>query len=458
MNSSTTIRTVLNEFMEQERLNLTQFAQRSRINAGTLSSILNGNRTLSIDQLDLITEAMGLTRGYFYDQYYEEVLTDSTPDWRRIRPFIYGCEEVGNLSGLQKAVQLLLDNLMYAPFLFEVAEDFYNNGKKEAAIILYENVALSEKSQHSERLALCQYRLFMCKLGEDQSKNYQAALQFELFIDRLNEYEQLEALKDLANTYRSLRRWDKVEEISVKLKRKAHFLYQANAKYIHDQKPTTPLFTYIAYSNLLIGNVYDSRGDYVNALQYIKLYENLDWVKEEDEETQTWKEKFRAWAKMNTMVTRLSAGDTSVLPDYITYIGSNADEDLLSLLNIIEAANRNNFNVDDILQRFEISSFSKQNYSNSIYTHQTIEERLTRLYYELAAYYLNNYQYANGFHYLINSLEISVLINEKSCIIKSVGLFESFREICDQETVSAYQKILVEVYKNEEKICSAPIG
>ncbi|GJM78113.1 hypothetical protein HMSSN139_06090 [Paenibacillus sp. HMSSN-139] len=71
---------------------------------------------------------------------------------------------------IHKAVQLLLDNLLYSPHLFEVAEDFYRIGKKEAAIILYENVALSERSQHSERLALCQYRLFMCKLGKDQEK------------------------------------------------------------------------------------------------------------------------------------------------------------------------------------------------------------------------------------------------------------------------------------------------
>ncbi|GJM78112.1 hypothetical protein HMSSN139_06080 [Paenibacillus sp. HMSSN-139] len=63
-----------------------------------------------------------------------------------------------------------------------------------------------------------------------KKKNYQAAIQFELFVDRLDEYDQLDALKDLANTYRSLRRWDKVEETAEKLKNKAENPISKNYK------------------------------------------------------------------------------------------------------------------------------------------------------------------------------------------------------------------------------------
>lgn len=452
MDSATTITTRLNDYMKQEGLSLSQFAQKIGLNIGTLSYILNGNRTLSIEQLDLITECMGLAKGYFYNQYFEEVLVESTPNWRRIKPFIYGCAEIGNWDLIHKAVQLLLDTLVYSSHLFDVAEDFYKSGKKEAAIILYENVALSERNQHSERLALCQYRLFICKLGNDQEKNYQAAIQFELFVDRLDEYDQLEALKNLANTYRSLRRWDKVEETAEKLKNKAEILYQRTTKYNHqDYKLTTPLFTYIAYSNLLLGSVFEIKKDYERAMQYISLYANLDWVREDDKDTLIWKEKFYAWAKMNTMVTKFSAGDFSVLPEYIQYLESNKDERLLSLLNIIEAANRYHYNVDSILERFDISSIVKSEYSNDVYTKQTIEERLARLYFELADYYLSKGLYKNGFKYLVDSLNKSASINEKTCIIKCVGLFESLREKCDKALIEAYQKLITEVYNNEKK-------
>ena len=54
---------------------------------------------------------------------------------------------------------MAMENITYAPMLFEMAESFYNE-KYNATAALYECVAESEKFQHSERLALCHYRLF----------------------------------------------------------------------------------------------------------------------------------------------------------------------------------------------------------------------------------------------------------------------------------------------------------
>lgn len=412
MNPASTIRSAMNNYMKKERLNLRQFAEKIRINVGTLSYILNGSRNITIEQLDLITEGLGENKGFFYYQYFEEVLIESTTNWRRIKPFLYGCAEIGDLDLIHKAVGLLLDNLMYSQVLFEIAEDFYKSNKKEVAVIIYENVALSEKNQHSERLALCQYRLFMCRLKYDQEKNYQTAIQFELFVDRLDGYDQLEALKDLANTYRSLCRWDKVKEFAERLKNKAEFIYYHNTA-TNDLNLTLvrPLFTYIAYSNLLLGSIYESRGDYVAALQYINMYSNLDWVREKDENSQVWKNKFIAWASINGMVTRLSAGDLSVLPDYLLYMESNKGEVLLSLLNIVSAANRYRYNIDGILIRYDVCQVEGLNYDTDTYTRQTIEERFARLYYELANYYLNYSKFMDGFAFIIKSLEKCTYIN-----------------------------------------------
>ncbi|NWL86917.1 transcriptional regulator [Paenibacillus sp. 79R4] len=424
MSRTTTISAILNDFMIQEGLNLRKFAEQVGINIGSLSYILNENRTLKMEQLDRITAVMGLPEGYFYNQYYDEVIAGSPPNWRKIKPFLYGCVEVGNLDLLLKTVQQLLDNLIYSPHLFEVAEDLNKNNKKEAAIILYENVAQSERHQHSERLALCQYRLFMCELENNQEKNYQAALQFELFVDRLGEYDQLEALKDLANTYRALSRWNKLEEIAERLKQIAQFLYQKGPKYDSDYKWHRPLFTYIAYANLLLGDVYEHKRDYEKTLQYIQLYNDLDWVKEQDEETVKWKEKFQDWAKMNTMVTKLAAGDASVLADYLAYMESNHDEVLLSLLNIIEFANRYHFNIDDILQRFDIPSLIIKHKSlNKVYTRQIIGGHIARFNNELSSYYLNKGGYRDGLNYLLNTLNKSVFISEKHCIFRLLGQY-----------------------------------
>ncbi|WP_283657599.1 hypothetical protein [Paenibacillus sp. RC343] len=93
-----------------------------------------------------------------------------------------------------------------------MAEDFFKDGKHAAAAILYESVAISERKQYSERLALCQYRLFTINIGDDQNQNFEAACHFHPFVERLDEIDQLDALKGLANVYRSLRQWGKVDK------------------------------------------------------------------------------------------------------------------------------------------------------------------------------------------------------------------------------------------------------
>ena len=49
-----------------------EFAELSGINVGTLSGIINGNRPISIGQLDLITDVMSLPEGSFYEMYVDE--------------------------------------------------------------------------------------------------------------------------------------------------------------------------------------------------------------------------------------------------------------------------------------------------------------------------------------------------------------------------------------------------
>ncbi|WP_193372626.1 DNA-binding protein [Paenibacillus terrae] len=189
--------------------------------------------------MDRITEAMGHPVGYFYERYIEEYLTDSTPNWRRMSPFLYNCAKLNKLDCIRQVVDMLLDKLGYSEPLFELAEELFNEGMNEAAAILYENVALTEKKQHSERLAICQYRLFKTRQGGDQQRNYEAAVQFESYVDRLDEIDQLDALKDLVNTYRSLHKWDKVNKFAEVLGNLAEIQYNLNRRQRQNGKKKT---------------------------------------------------------------------------------------------------------------------------------------------------------------------------------------------------------------------------
>ncbi|MGG6313274.1 helix-turn-helix domain-containing protein [Paenibacillus macerans] len=451
MNEPTTILAEINEYMKRRELTLTQLAKEAEINPGTLSSILKGNRILTVEQLDRITELMGGPKGHYYEAYLQEHLQEINPDWRRVYPLLNSCAELNKLDCFRKGIDLLLDNLFYAPLLFDLAEELFRKGKYEAAEILYENVALSERRQHSERLALCQYRLFTIRLGSNQFQNVVLAYQFEPFVERLNEIDQLDALKDLANIHRALHNWDKVEELTGMLRSKGeiqyHLAHRSNNKKNDSPSPGRPLFFYCAYADLLHASASEAKKDYLVALQYTYNYANLDWVIETDDDTQQWVQLFKGWAQANTYAYTILSGDAGILPKYIEYINANQDEILPALFNIIEAANRYDFDVDDILQRFDthISDYIEQQHTIGFYTNQLIANAFTEILHEIACYYFGRYQFALGFKYALHCLDFSFNLNKSGCILKSkAGLFEHHRDKASSEMKSAFQNLMDE--------------
>ncbi|MBE7896295.1 helix-turn-helix transcriptional regulator [Paenibacillus polymyxa] len=457
MKITPTIRAELEHFLQQENLTLSQFGQITGMNRGIISSIVTGNKSMSINQLDRITEAMGLPEGHFYDLFIENYIIDTPPNMRRIEPFLFRCAELDKLDAIRRVVGAIMDNLLYSPKLFEIAEELLSQGRHEAALILYEGVAEAERYQHSERLAVCQYRIFTIQIGDDQSRNIRAAAVFEAFVERLDEIDQLDALKDLANVYRSLRKWDKVDEIARKMKQKAKTQYllkhqHKNRECDEYKKLSRPLFVYISYADLLCAGVYEAQGDYNQALQYTYAYADLDWVKETDEDTKHWISLFQHWAQANVIVNKLLSGDMKVLNDYVEYIAASSDttdqDRVTQLLNIMMTANRYQIDVNDILQRFEtdVNSLLQLPQFNDVYTQHVIPEQFARLGYELAYYYLHQGTYDDGFKYLMYSLVSYHRLNNETYFIKCLVLFERYRVYAVSETKAAYLEFIERVW------------
>lgn len=458
-----TISAEFEDYLKQNDMTLSQFAEYSGVHQRTLSNWITQHRPISVQQLDRITVAMDLPEGYFYDLYIENYIIDLSPNFRRIEPLLYRCAELDKLDAIRRMVGHIMDNPLYASRLFDVAEALFEQGRHAAALPLYENVAEVEKYQHSERLAICQYRIFSIQVGDDQSRNLKAATLFEPFVERLDEIDQLDALKDLANVFRSLRLWDRLDVTARKMRVRAEIQYTLE----HQQKKrkpaelekrlSRPLFVYITYSDLLCASVYEAKGDYEQALQYTYAYTNLDWVKETDEDTLHWIKQFQDWALCNTYVNKLLFGDISVLSDYVEYIAaSKADKEMVTkLLNVMFAANRYQLNVNHVLERFEtlIDFFVKQGQSSSdMYTKQVIPEQFARLGYELAYYYLYQGKYNDGFKYLMYAMLRSHIINNETYFINCMGLFLHFREYAITETKAGFLNLIEKVWlENVEK-------
>ncbi|MDN4090167.1 transcriptional regulator [Paenibacillus polymyxa] len=462
MKHTPTIRAELDRYLQQEGMSLTQFGHIAGMNRGIVSAIVTGNKSMSVNQLDLITEAMGLPEGHFYDLFIENYIIDHPPNMRRIERFLYRCAELDKLDAIRRVVGAIMDNLLYSPKLFEIAEELLSQGRHAAALLLYEGVAEAERYQHSERLAICQYRIFTIQVGDDQSQNLKAATLFEPFVERLDEIEQLDALKDLTNVYRSLRKWDKVDEMAKKMRAKAEIQYtlkhQQNSREHTEftDKLSRPLFVYISYAGLLCASVCEAQGDYQQALDYTYTYDNLDWVMETDEVTLHWIGLFKHWAKANIIVNKLLSGDIKVLQDYIEYIDAaedtTQDDKVIQLLNIMIAANRYNIDVSNIVKRFEAEIVSLSQHSSSdMYTQQVVPDYFAWCGYELAHYHLHRNSYDDGFKHLMYSMVSYHILNNETYFINCMGLFLHFREHATPETKANFLNLIEKVWMNNVK-------
>ncbi|MGN7764055.1 transcriptional regulator [Paenibacillus sp. 22594] len=454
MEPAPTILAEMEDYMGKEGLSISQFAEHSGIHSGTLSNMLHGRRPIAMQQLDRITRAMGHAEGFYYDLYIDNYIVDGSFNWRRVGPLLQRCAELGKLDSIQRVIRIVSDNLSYLPVLFDAAEELNAEGRSEAAALLYECVAESEKYQHSERLALCQYRLFRIGLCDNQDTNLRIANQFDSYVERLDEADQLDALKHLADVFASLHRWDKVDELGERLGLKSDAQYKYRKKNKIQKQPDRPLIYYKLYAYLLRAAACDETGDPIRALHFVSLYSDMCWVElpvSKDEEKVI--EQFKEWATANSYLYHIMAGNIEIIPEYINYVEKRENEIFPALFKIMQAANRYNINVDDILLRFDSHlSFREQSSRLGKFNQQLNGDRYIQFLIELAVYNLGKEKWGNGFYFLLGSLESSIKIRSDSYIVKCVGLFEKYRSVAVQQQKNEYVNLIGEVQRiNEEK-------
>ncbi|WP_336763963.1 helix-turn-helix domain-containing protein [Paenibacillus sp. USHLN196] len=440
------IRSYIESHLKNKGYKLQQFSEMADINVGTLSAIIKGTRLMSMNQLDLITSAMGLEQGYFYDMYGVECFIDSAPHWRRLEPFIYRCAELGKLDIIEQVITHVTDDQSYIDELFDVAESLYNTGMNETALIIYECVADSEKYQHSERLALCQYRMFLLHKTLSKYDNLNAAVKFEPYIDKLNEEVQLDAIKDLANVYNTIHLWDKVDAWARELERKAEFQLKIQSRRRKNKRRLTayPLFTYAAYANLLISSVYDTRKEYDEAINYLQKYMEIIEIENPTEEDQKIIDLFKKWGEGNQYAFRILLGQEEVIFPYLGYLENNPEEILTGLLNILEAANQYGFNIGHALKKFEypINLFNTDFHNKGGYTDQMIDHGYRVFYYELAKYQINQYNYSLGIDALLICLDLSSSSKDELMCIKCLDLYGEYRSEATETQIRKYKKLI----------------
>jgi len=158
----------------------------------------------------------------------------------------------------------------------------------------------------------------------------------------------------------------------------------------------------------------------------------MSWVRETDEHSLYWINKFQDWAKANVFVIELLQGNFNVLDDYIDYMKTQNEEMLTALLNITKAANCYNHNIDHVIQNYgpQINQLLYQQQESSIYKDQAAYDRYVNLLFELSKYYLQRGIHSHVKEYLQNAITQALAINNRN----------TYTELCKivQELTATY--------------------
>ncbi|WP_025683887.1 hypothetical protein [Paenibacillus maysiensis] len=252
--------------------------------------------------------------------------------------------------------------------------------------------------------------------------------------------------------------WDEANKVADYLHALAESLYHTQLRNTADGKHETlntkhPLVFYYAYSYLAKSIYYQNKGKYDEARDYIMKYSEMGWFMGLDESGHEEVERFRFLAKANLYTIELLSGKRELLPEYVEFLHANDEELLPGLVGITEAANLNNWNIDDLLNDF----------ARDIEIFEGYEDRGNRVYYvklvnQLAIYYFKQEQYTVALNYVLVSLQSSGSVETDANFRTLVALFEAYRDLATSSQQEQYQTILLRGLHNEKGFNLANYG
>ncbi|MBP2001680.1 transcriptional regulator with XRE-family HTH domain [Paenibacillus shirakamiensis] len=456
MDSMNSIRSEIEDHLASNGYTLTTFGHLSGMNRGTLSAILHASppKPIAIRQLDVITEALGYPEGWFYHLYLSECFANEKVSRRRLESYLIRSAELNKLDCIKAAISRLVDNPKHIHIIFDIGEKLYALGHITESALFHEAAAELEKYNHSERLAISQYRLFMAHQGPHVEENWKAVIRFESFRLRLPENYQLDALLRLAIVCFALSKWKEVEKYADELRMLAQAIYREQLKRLKQNRPFEILHTerhfvvYYGQGYLLKAGALGKQGYYEDGKKFVLGYADLGWFHELDEVGTSEVKKFSLWAKANLYTFDMMMGKYDILMDYTDFLDEHPQELLPALVTIVECANKYDFQIDWVLEKYaeQITRFDT---SGNIINYGLFYSYC----YQIAIYHLNQLEYIKGISFTLQALNLAITIRSDKDFIQCVTLFEAYRPHSTEVLRNEYHSLMNQMRKSEENLC-----
>lgn len=146
--------------------------------------------------------------------------------------------------------------------------------------------------------------------------------------------------------------WNEADRVANHILSLAERMYENKKKWGElviplNQMLKRPLIFYFGYGYLAKSIVFQKQGLFDRAREYIAKYADLGWYGNATDEDMEEIERFKGFAKANGYAVDLLSGKIELLKEYVDFIFENDEETLPGLVTIFEAANLNEWNIDE---------------------------------------------------------------------------------------------------------------
>ncbi|MGW9530287.1 DNA-binding protein [Paenibacillus terrae] len=176
-----------------------------------------------------------------------------------------------------------------------------------------------------------------------------------------------------------------------------------------------PLIFYFGYGYLAKSIIFQKQGLFNRAREFIAKYADLGWYENTTDEDIQEIERFKGFAVANGYAVDLLSGNKELLKEYHEFIQKNDEETLPGFITIFEAANINEWNIDEYYILDQLETFSSfEDLGNRVY--------YVKLLNQLAIYNINQQRYGIAINYILDYLQTAVtmdLYSENHCSFQS---------------------------------------
>lgn len=419
MQTSNPLRTAIKQNMRKKGYNFSVLSDKSGIPRGSLSLVFVGGPSrrspMSFQHLVRISEALGLPEDAFFDLYVDECFIGGRPNRSRIEPFLERCIELGHPRCIDQVLERLDGEPRYLPLLFRIAERM--NGKVTHSLTerIYQYLLLHNGNRHSVEVAVCHYRLFLQKLGEDEEVNSKALNAFSPYRDNLPDEFKLEALLVMCNLSLNRMDADELESAADELIALCIRLFGTRdhppvEPFVPEYPLQRPILFYYSQGYIMKQIALCERGDYREAEHYSDRYRDLSWLVS-DPEDERGVDVLRKVAHTTSLGCGLLDGRVEGLDEYARLLEQHPTETAAGLIVMLRTANRYSLDIDEWLIRFPLDLEQTLDMQDTAYRKQVGRNRFARLLYQLSIYHYSRGRVEESLQTALQSWELSRRLN-----------------------------------------------